>query len=184
MSIWYQIDLEATGSREAIAKFVNLPLEEIRTHNITLSFGGKNGPGLHLPKLVENNPDLAFLVKCAIECDTVQYWITKFDTASSTHQIIRVQNISPGTCKINTRILEEYTKECPSLPPKHFARQKGFEEFRWSMFFNDHAKMADMLNRTTQYKDMVSIRFEDEYGPFAGGFDEEPYDMVSITADA
>lgn len=162
MSIWYHLDVTAMAAdKKAVAKFFNLEdsWEEVRTSWFEFSFGGKNAPSLHLRKIMEKNPDLIFLVKQSIECETVQWFLMRFDRASGKQQNIFVQDIGPWNNQINKKILEEYSKEYPSLPAKHFAKEEGFESFRWSMFFN-FEQAADMLNRADQYGEMIDTGTE------------------------
>lgn len=175
MSVWYSITIEAMGDRSAIAKLMNLPKEDVVTDNVTLSFGGKNGPGLGVMTLVENNPDLIFLVQCNIECETVQYWITRFDLVSNKHQFIMVQDIGPWNNEINKKILEQYTQKYPSLPEKHFANMEpeNFDPFRWKLFFNDFNRMAEMLHNEEQYKEMLCVAKKEDCDL---DFDNQPLD--------
>lgn len=160
MSIWYQYDVEAMGDRNAIGKFFNIDPEK-DVHYIDrfeFSFGQKNGPGLRLNKIIELNSDLVFLVTQHIECDTVSYWLDRFDKSTDTFQHVYLYTDGPGTRKISKKALEEYTKELPSLPAKHIARQKGFEEFRWSMFIGLE-RATRMLAQADEYKEMVILPF-------------------------
>lgn len=160
MSIWYQYEVEAmSGDFIAVAKFFNLdPAENVRINNFTFSFGMKNGPGLRLQKLQAAHPDLIFLVEERIECDTVSYWLDKFNKSTDKFQHIYLYTDGPATRRISKKALEEYSKELPSLPAKHIARQKGFEEFRWSMFIS-FERASRMLNQADEYKEMVILPF-------------------------
>lgn len=155
MSIWYHYDVEVMGKRESIAKFLNLQLEDVRIEHLKFSFGQKNGPGLRLGELVVQNPDLIFLVKESVEVDSVAWWIERFDKDSGKIRRIHLEDSGEYVVEINKKVLDAYTKEYPTLPAKHLAREKGFEDFRWSMFF-DFETAAVMLNQSEEYKEMVS----------------------------
>ena len=163
MSVWYQIDVTALAAdKTAIAKFFGLndSWEEVRTHSFEFSFSGKNAPSLSLRKIVQQNPDLVFLIKQSIEIDTEQWFITKFDAIANEHRFILIQDFGFVENKINKKILEAYTNEYPTLPPKHLENQKGFEGFRWRMFFNDFDMATLMLNQADQYQEMVPVQFK------------------------
>ena len=167
MSVWYQLNITALAANEtAVAKFFGLDAsrEDVRTDSFEFSFGGKNGPSLHLAKIMEQNPDLIFLVKESIEGDTVQWFLMRFDKNSGTQQSIYIQDSGSYTNQINKRILEAYTQKYPILPAKHFAYEKGYEGFRWTMFFNDFDMAALMLNQADQYQEMISIITDDDFG--------------------
>lgn len=155
MSIWYHYDVEVMGKREALAKFLNLELDDVRIENFKFSFGQKNGPGLRLGKLVVQNPNLIFLVKESVEVDSVAWWIERFDKSSQKVQRVHIEDSGEYIVEINKKILEAYTKEYPTLPAKHLANERGFEGFRWSMFF-DFETAENMLNQADQYEEMVS----------------------------
>lgn len=158
MSIWYHLDVTAIGvDRKAVAKFFNLdPETDVRTDVFRFSFGQKNAPGLRLGKIVEQNPDIIFLVQQSVEVDTNQWWIERFDKIPNQHQFILIQDFGAVENKINKRIAEEYEKELPGLTMKHLNGQKGYEEFRWSTFFNDFGKAATMLRQAEDYKETVN----------------------------
>lgn len=177
MSVWYHIDVTAiAANKTAVAKFFNLndSWEDVRNDHFEFSFGGKNAPGLTLPKIIEQNPDLIFLVNQQIECDTSQWLLMRFDKVSGKHQHIFIQDSGTWNNQINKRILEEYTKENPTLPEKHWSHQKGFEEFRWKMFFNDFDKCAAILNQADQYEEMtapvskIDIEMDNDYSHLEG----------------
>ncbi len=158
MSIWYHLDVTAIAeNKTAVAKFFNLKdsWDEVRTDCFEFSFGGKNAPSLHLYTIMEQNPDLIFLIKQSIECDTVQWFLMRFDKESGKQQRILIQDFGCAIQQINKKVLEEYTKEFPTLPEKHLSFEPGFEEFRWRMFLNDFSKAASMLNRAAEYEEMV-----------------------------
>ncbi len=159
MSIWYDLEVTAIAeNKTAVAKFFNLDdsWEDVRTDHFTFSFGGKNAPSLTLHKIMEKNPDLIFLINQSVECNTSQWFLMRFDQVSGKQQLVFVQDSGDCNNEINKRILEEYTKENPTLPEKHFANQKGFEGFRWKMFFNDFKKCAAILNNAENYKVMLA----------------------------
>lgn len=158
MSVWYQLHVTAmAANKTAVAKFFNLEdsWEEVRTEHFDFSFGGKNAPSLALRKIMEQNPDLIFLIRQNVECDTCQWFLMRYDVISGKQQNIFVQDSGEYNNEINKKILEEYTKAYPSLPAKHFANQKGYEGFRWEMFF-DFNNAAAMLNRAEEYKEMLT----------------------------
>lgn len=159
MSVWYHINVHVIAeNKTAVAKFFNLndSWEDVRNDHFEFSFGGKNAPGLTLHKIVEQNPDLIFLVNQSIEVDTNQWFLMRFDAVSGKHQNIFIQDMGEWNNEINKKILEEYTKENPKLVEKHLSEEKGFEQFRWNSFFYDFNKCAYMLNRADQYKDMTT----------------------------
>jgi hypothetical protein len=158
MSIWYQLNVTAMSANgAAVAKFFNLDnsMSDVRTDTFEFSFGGKNAPSLTLRKIMEQNPDLIFLINQNIECDTRQWFLMRFDPATAEQQMIRIQDFGAAENKLNKKILEEYTKELPTLPVKHLEGQKGFEDFRWTMFFN-FEKADAMLKHSQDYKEMVN----------------------------
>jgi hypothetical protein len=157
MSVWYHYDVEAIAvDKRAVAKFFNLdPETDVRVENFEFSFGQKSGAGMRLGKIVEQNPDIIFLVNESIESDTSNWWVERFDKITNEHQYIPLSTTGSYTTEINKRVLEEYTERFPNLPEKHFAGEKGYEEFRWSMFFNDFGKAASMLRRASQYQEMI-----------------------------
>lgn len=158
MSIWYQLNVTAmAANKTAVAKFFNLDdsWEDVRTDTFEFSFGGKNAPSITIRKLMEQNPDLIFLINQNIECDTRQWFLMRFDQTTAEQQVIRIQDFGSFENKISKKILEEYTKEFPNLPVKHLEGQKGFEDFRWTMFFN-FEKAADFLKHSQDYKEMVN----------------------------
>lgn len=159
MSIWYQLEVEAIArDGVAVAKFfgLNNSHEEVRTDMFKFSFGGKNAPSLSLKKIVQQNPDLIFLVEQSIECDTVEWFVTRFDVQSNQQQFFWIQDFGHVVNKVSKKLLEEYEKDMPGLAVKHLNGQEGYEEFRWSFLFNDFDKAADRLNRAEEYKEMVN----------------------------
>lgn len=177
MSMWIQYDVTAFGDCRAIGKFFKLdPENDIHyIDRFGFSFGQKNVPGMRFGKLVEQNPNLVFLVRQTTDYETT-WLLERFDTASNKTQQILVEQDGHYTegypSSINKRILIEYTEEFPTLPAKHLARQKGFEEFRWKMFF-DYGKISFMLSQADKYEEMAYI-MADEFGV---DFDNQPLDV-------
>lgn len=157
MSVWYQHDVMAFGNRQAIGKFFNLdPKDDVHAIEwFEFTFGQKNVPGLRLGKIIEQNPDLIFLVKESVEA-SVSWWIERYNASNDKIDDIYLYTDGYATRKINKKILEEYEKEYSGLSAKHIAKQKGYEEFRWSMFFN-FERAARMLANADQYKELVSL---------------------------
>lgn len=178
MSIWYQLEVTAIAKdKSPIAKFFGLDddYKDVRTDHFKFSFGGKNAPSLTLRKIVEQNPDLIFLVKQEIEGDTVEWFITRWGANSNQQQFFWIQDFGAVTNKISKKVLEEYHKEFGETTIKHLNGQEGYEDFRWTMFFNDFDKAASMLSRAEEYKEMVNpwkefniktyvVEFEFTYG--------------------
>lgn len=159
MSIWYQFDITAMGDRAAIGKFFNLdPENDIHyIDSFDFSFGQKNVPGLRLGKLIEQNPDLIFLVRMAVEVDTVVYSLENFNKETQKYQRILIQDSGYTSNRFNKRLLEEYRKRFPELAEKHLQKLEGFNRYRWEYLFNDFKKSALMLNEFEQYKEMVDL---------------------------
>jgi uncharacterized protein YutD len=158
MSIWYQTSVTClAANKTAVAKFFNLSdsFDDVRTDSFGFSFGGKNGPSLRLSKMMEQNPDLIFLINENIE-DTEQWFLMRFDELLKEQQYIRIQDFGAVENKLNKKILEAYEKELPGLPLKHLNGKEGYEGFRWKMFFNDFNKTAVMLRQYADYKEMVN----------------------------
>lgn len=159
MSIWYQVKVHAIArDKSAVAKFFGLDddYKDVRTDMFEFSFGGKNAPSLTLRKIVERNPGLIFLAEQHVECDTVEWFLTRWDVDTNQQQFFWIQDFGEVTNKISKKVLEEYEKKNPELTVKHLAGKKGFEDFRWTMFFNDFDKMVEMLNHAEEYKEMVN----------------------------
>jgi len=160
MSIWYQHTVTCLApNSEAIAKFLNLSSQEdVRSDRFTFSFGAKNGPGLRLSKVVEQNPDLIFLVKENIEIETVNWWIDRFDKETNTYQHIFLYTTGAVMTEVNKKILQEYKIAFPGLAEKHIAKEEGYLGFRWDMFFN-YPSAADKLSRFYTYSEMLDIEY-------------------------
>jgi hypothetical protein len=155
MSIWYQYDITAVGDRKAIGKFFNLdPEKDIHyIDSFEFSFGQKNIPGLRLGKLIEQNPDLLFIVKHSTDYD-ITWSIERFDQATLQHQHVTVEYIRhdmDALGKINSLLLEEYSKVFPYLMDKH---QSGERPYEWKWFFNDYTRTAAILSQASKYEKM------------------------------
>src|SRR5271154_334384 len=109
MSVWYQLNVTAIAAdKAAVAKFFNLKdsWEDVRTDSFEFSFGGKNAPSLTLKKIVQQNPDLIFLVEQQVEVDTVEWFITRFDTVSNEQQFFWIQNFGSVVNAVSKKVLE------------------------------------------------------------------------------
>jgi hypothetical protein len=162
MSTWYNYDVKAIAADEkAVKKFFNLPSDEdVRTERFEFSFGAKNGCGMNLKQLAKQNPDIVFLVSSTIECQTGNDWIQRFDSLTNEMQEVLLYSTGEYDDEINKKVLEEYSKEYPTLVAKHLANEKGYEGFRWSQFL-DFNRAALILRREDQYKEMVSLMASD-----------------------
>jgi hypothetical protein len=160
MSIWYQYEIDVLAvDRGATAKFFNLdPEKDVTAYadHFKLSFGGKNMGSMRLGKIVEQNPDMIFLVEESVEVDTVSVWLQRFDKIPNEHQRIFLYTTGMVNTKINKEILDLYAKEYPTLPVKHLTGEEGYDDFRWSMFFNDFGKCATLLRRHKEFEEMVN----------------------------
>lgn len=166
MSIWYQHDVIAMGDRQAIGKFFNLdPEEDIHyIDNFDFSFGQKNVPGLRLGKLVEQNPDLVFLVKSFTDYDTT-FWLERFCVSENKHQsifIARGHHDAYAGIEVNTKLAKQYAERFPFLMDKI---QAGEREYNWRHFFvgveNPFRHAADMLSKADEYKETSSFAQDD-----------------------
>jgi len=163
MSIWYHLDVTAiSADKAAVAKFFHLrdSWEDVRTEMFEFSFGGRNAPGLTLHKIMEQNPDLIFLIKQEIEVDTEQWFLMRFDAATGTQQSVFIQDSGEWNNEINKKISEDFAKENPSLPADHWLYKRGNEKHRWKGFFGDFNKSATILSQASQYKEMLPHHFE------------------------
>lgn len=159
MSIWYQLKVHAIAKgRAAVAKFFGLDddWKDVRTDMFEFSFGGKNAPSLTLKKIVQQNPDLIFLVEQHVECDTVEWFVTKWDSTKNEQQFFWIQDFGNVVNKVSKKLLEEYDAYSHELTMKHLEGRKGFENFRWTQFLNDFDELADRLNRAEEYQEMVN----------------------------
>lgn len=159
MSVWYYLTVHAMAeSKTAVAKFFNLDdsYDNVRTDRFEFSFGGKNAPSIRLSKILEQNTDLIFLVKQEIECDTIEWYLMRFDKVSGNIVNVLIQDTGEVENVINKKIVEEYEVEFPGLASKHFTHQSGYIGFRWAMFFN-FEKAAHILNNHISYREMVNI---------------------------
>lgn len=159
MSIWYQLEVTALAkSKSPVAKFFGLDddYKDVRTDRFQFSFGGKNAPSLTLKKIVEKNPDLIFLVKQEVEVDTVEWFVTRWDSVKNEQQFFWIQDFGSVTNKVSKKVLEQYHKEFGETTIKHLNGQKGFEDFRWEYFFGNFDQTAEMLNHAEEYREMVN----------------------------
>lgn len=159
MSIWYDLDVKAIAKdKTAVAKFFNLDddYKDVRTDRFEFSFGGKNAPSLTLRKVVQQNPDLVFLVKQSIECDTVEWFITNFDVSKNEQQLILIQDFGSVTNKVSKKLLEEYHEKYPRWLNNHLEGKKGQENFLWDSFITDFDRAVGMLNHSEEYKERVN----------------------------
>jgi hypothetical protein len=159
MSIWYQHNVHAIAKdKAAVAKFFNLEnsFEDVRTDMFEFSYGGKNAPSLTLRKIVKENPDIIFLVQEEVECDTVGWFITRFNEKINQQQFLWVQSFGAVTNKLSKKILEDYNKKYPTLVSKHLDCRKGYENFRWEIFFSDFSNNSYILDHIEDYKEMVN----------------------------
>lgn len=176
MSIWYQLNVTCIAkNRAAVSKFFGLreSHEDVRTDIFEFSFGGKNGPGLRLALIVEQNPDIIFLVEQQIECDTVQWFLTKFDVVSGVQKFIRIQDSGEYNNEVNKKIWEDFTKTNADLPTDHwfFIKNQPNDRARWKMVFNDFNKLELILNQADQYQEMTPPYVEGDLN-----FDNQPLD--------
>ena len=165
MSIWYQYNLHAIAvDRRAVANFFKMPEQEVYSTHFEMSFGGKNGACLPFRKFILDHPDIIWLVEQQIECDTVNWWIERYDNIVKEHQLIDIQCSAFSTNDINKRVMEEYERAYPGLAKKHLAGTEGYECFRWEMFFSDFGRASAMLRRAKDYEDqMVTIITDNDF---------------------
>lgn len=157
MSIWYQLNVTCIAkNRAAVAKFFGLrdSHEDIRTDMFEFSFGGKNGPSLRLASIVEQNPDIIFLVKEQIECDTVHYFLIRAGKEPNNQQFINIQDSGHVNYCVNKKLLNVYQKAMPELTKKHI---ENMESFRWIYILSDFEKSATMLDQADQYEEMFIV---------------------------
>lgn len=159
MSIWFQYNVTAYGDQASIGRFFHLdPSDDIHCiDNFSFSFGQKNIPGLRFDKLVEQNPDLIFLVDICVEFDE-QIFLQRFDIVSQTHQIINIQERTDAVKSnfVNKKLLDEFTALYPDLVRKHIMQTNGFEEYRWNVALRSFSNMVTILSKADQYEEMVS----------------------------
>ena len=161
MSVWHHFKITALAKdKEAVAKFFNFdnPKEDVRGYGdrFELSFGGNYGPSLNIRKIVQQNPGLIFLINESIECDTEMWYVSRFDPTISDFRSFTIQDFGSVTNKVSKKALEEYDRANSGLVLKHLNAENGYENFHWSMHFNDFDKVADMLNRSEEYKEKVN----------------------------
>lgn len=152
MSVWYHYDVTIIGNkREPLAKLFGLESDDINTDNFEISFGRKNMPGMRLGKLIDQNPDLVFIVKESVE-NSVAWWVQKGDKQ------ILIEDSGDVIVEINKRVLDEYTKKYPYMMEKH---REG-RPYEWKSFFYDYDKTVAMLDQADQYKEMISPMDQDD----------------------
>lgn len=178
MSVWHWYEMTAIAKdKEATAKFFNFdsPKEDVTGYGdrFKISFGGNYGPSLSMRKMIRNNPDLIFLIKESIECDTTIWFLSKFDTITATFKNIRIQDTGSFETAFNKKILEAYEKQSPGLAAKHFANVEGYHEFRWESFFSDYDQCLFYLDRVDEYKEMVHPTSKEELELDKAGVDYE-----------
>lgn len=161
MSIWYQYDVVAFGDRHAIGKFFNLDGEK-DIHYIDsfhFSFGQKNVPGLRLGKLIEQNPDLIFLVHQSTDFDDTWYlhWAPKANEESK--YLFLHQNVYGQGDEFSKNILEEYKKKFPYLMTQHYEGRR----YEWEMFVGSFENAASLLGKAEFYKDRVFSGTKDDF---------------------
>ncbi len=156
MSTWYDYHITATGDKCAIAKFFNIKPEEVNfIDDFEFSFSAKNGAVPNLDKIAEKNPDLIFVVRQNIECDTEKWYLKRFDAATSEHKRVLVECCSGyGNKEVNKLILDKYLEKNP--------RHKQGDPINWKYFLSDFALSAEILEHIEKYEKMViSINEED-----------------------
>lgn len=155
MSVWYQYRITCYGDEVAIAKFFKIKKEEVNfIDSFDFSFGAKNGAVPSIDKLVENNPDLIFLTEQQIECDTVNWWLQRFDQTTSQIQSIPVMFHSYDDIEINKLLLEEYEQQFPYLMKQH---QKEGRPYEWKWFFGHYSRSSTFLSNHAKYQEMTFI---------------------------
>jgi hypothetical protein len=156
MSTWYQYNLHAIAvDTRAVANFFALPKGDIHSEYFELSFGGKNGACLPIDLLIKDHPDIIWLIEQQVECDTENIWIQRYDNIVQENQAIHLESHGFMNNEVNKRLLEEYEKEHPGLSKKHLNGEKGYERFRWSMFFSNFSKAARILRQYKDYEEMT-----------------------------
>lgn len=159
MSVWHHFYMTALAKdKAAVKKFFNFDDDRDVVgygDRFEISFGGNYGPSLNMRKILQNNPDLIFLIKETIECDTTIWFLSRYDSKTSEIKNIRIQDTGSFETAFNKKILEDYEKHLPGLAAKHFANEKGFETFRWKSLFNDFDECAIYLDKAEEYKEMI-----------------------------
>lgn len=172
MSVWYQYNLHAIAvDTRAVANFFGLPNKDVYSEYFELSFGGKNGGCLPIDALVKDHPDIIWLIEQHVESDTENIWIQRYDNIVQENQAIHIESRGFINNEINKRLLDEYERAYPGLSKKHLDGQKGYENFRWNMFFSDFSKAAHILRQFRDYEEMRPIGFEAD-----PDFDNQPLD--------
>jgi hypothetical protein len=156
MSIWVQYNVTAFGDEKSIGKFFKLDPNNINCiDRFSFSFGQKNIPGLRIDKLIENNPDLIFLVKMSVEFDQ-EISLQRFDSNTKQHQLVIIQDLDrQGNNLINKKLADLFIESYPELFNKHLNQEKGFEEYRWEYILKDFHTMNDVLSNAVQYDEMI-----------------------------
>lgn len=173
MSIWYQHDIKVLGDRKAIGRFFNLdPEKDIHyIDTFEFSFGQKNAPGLRLGKLIEQSPDLIFLVKSSTDYNSylsLQRFNENQIDDGFQNILIMSTNYDPINVQVSKLLYEEYSKRFPYLLDQH----KTGRPMEWKLFFNDYQKAIDILNHTDDYKEMIA--------PFPLGEPDLEFDNMAV----
>lgn len=97
MSVWHWFEMTALAKDKAsTAKFFNFdePTQDVTGYgdSFKISFGGNYGPSLNMRKIIRSNPDLIFLIKETIECDTTMWFLSKYDVVTAAFKNIRIQD--------------------------------------------------------------------------------------------
>lgn len=157
MSIWYQLDVTAMAKdKSPIAKFFNLEdsFENVRTDRFEFSFGGKNAPSLTLWKIVKQNPEMVFLIKQSVECDTVEWFLMKWDTATDKQQSMLIQTFGSVNNLMSKKVLDDLEKKYPGAAKNHLSGTSGNQGIDWSTFIYLE-QATDMLAHAEEYKETV-----------------------------
>lgn len=156
MSMWVGHDITAYGDRQAIGKFFNLdPEQDIHyIDHFDFSFGQKNVPGLRLGKLIEQNPDLMFLIKQRTDYD-VTWIVERFNKLLDKREyvVVMMENFEFDGIKFNKLLLDKYNEEFPFFIEKHKMRTVQYD---WTRYFN-FEKISEVLNNSVKYSEMIDI---------------------------
>lgn len=158
---WFEMHVMAKD-RAATAKFFNFDEDKDVTgygDRFELNFGGNYGPSLNMRKMVERNPDLIFLIKESIECDTVMWFLIRFDAATNTTQQIRIEDSGEMVVELNKRLYDEYTTKYP----RHFQGKDKFSNIRWDSYLTSFEECEKILNKAEEYRETVSPMGEDDF---------------------
>jgi hypothetical protein len=165
---WYEMHVMAKD-RAATAKFFHFEDDQDVTgygDRFEINFGGNYGPSLNMRKMIERNPDLIFLVKESIECDTVMWFLVRFDAATNTTQQVRIEDSGSQVIELNKRLFDEYTAKYP----RHFEGKNKFRAIHWDSYLTSFDECAKILSKASEYKETISPMTEDDF------FDEEVVD--------